>query len=282
MTERVELRSLRRRDREASRLFLLARPRENLMLLDLLEQHGRSPNPGEARAELVVGRHGRDVAGVASLRPTLCVSSGASDPVIAALVPYCESVATGLVKSEVAEVDRLWERLRASGRRAIVDRLETAHALEPGGLASPRAPRDVKLRPARRSDLEALVEAARASLREEQRPDPYEGDPEGFRRWVGGRVGNALVGEVGGRVAFVAYADVRRSEGWLLQGVYTWPAFRRRGLARVGVASLCARAFREGADHVQLAVVDGNQPGEGLYAGLGFRPFTKLRTILFS
>ena len=91
-----------------------------------------------------------------------------------------------------------------------------------------------------------------------------------------------VVAEVDRRVVFVAYADIRRDEGWLLQGVYTWPEFRRRGLAAAGVSSLCGRAFSKGAEHVQLAVVDGNRPGEALYEGLGFRPFAKLRTILFS
>jgi predicted GNAT family acetyltransferase len=32
---------------------------------------------------------------------------------------------------------------------------------------------------------------------------------------------------------------------------------------------------------VQLAVVDGNLPAERLYQSLGFKPFAKLRTILF-
>jgi RimJ/RimL family protein N-acetyltransferase len=273
---------LRRRDREASRVFLLGRPRENLVLLDLLEQHGRSPQPGEARAELLVARQGTSVVGVASLRPTLCMAAGVGSELASGLLPYCEALATGLVKSEAAGVGLLWSRLLAAGRRALIDRLETAHLLEAPTAPSSRVPRGARLRPAERSDLEALVFAARASLREEQRPDPYEGDPEGFRRWVGGRVRNALVAEVDRRVVFVAYADIRRREGWLVQGVYTWPEFRRQGLAAAGVSSLCARAFSKGAEHVQLAVVDGNRPGEALYDGLGFRPFAKLRTILFS
>jgi RimJ/RimL family protein N-acetyltransferase len=32
---------------------------------------------------------------------------------------------------------------------------------------------------------------------------------------------------------------------------------------------------------VQLAVVEGNAAAERLYEGLGFRPFARLRTILF-
>ena len=83
-------------------------------------------------------------------------------------------------------------------------------------------------------------------------------------------------------MVFVGYADVRRKEGWLLQGVYTWPSARRRGFASAGVSSLCRSAFDAGADHVQLSVVEGNQAGGGLYAKLGFQPFASLRTILFA
>ena len=45
---------------------------------------------------------------------------------------------------------------------------------------------------------------------------------------------------------------------------------------------LCHEAFAAGADHVQLAVIDGNEAGRALYEGLGFKPFGKLRTILFT
>jgi ribosomal protein S18 acetylase RimI-like enzyme len=137
------------------------------------------------------------------------------------------------------------------------------------------------VRAAHPGDLEALVHAARASLREEHRPDPFEGDPAGFRRWVAGRLPRATVVEEGGAPRFVGYADVQRAEGWLLQGVYTWPEARRRGLAAAGVADLCRRARAAGAAHVQLAVVEGNAAAERLYDGLGFRPFARLRTILF-
>ena len=41
-------------------------------------------------------------------------------------------------------------------------------------------------------------------------------------------------------------------------------------------------AFEAGADHVQLAVVEGNTAGVRLYEKLGFEPFARLRTILFS
>jgi predicted GNAT family acetyltransferase len=47
------------------------------------------------------------------------------------------------------------------------------------------------------------------------------------------------------------------------------------------VASLCRSAFAEGAEHVQLSVVQGNTAARDLYARLGFRSHATLRTILF-
>ena len=47
------------------------------------------------------------------------------------------------------------------------------------------------------------------------------------------------------------------------------------------MSALMREAFEAGADHVQLAVVDGNRAAEALYRGLGFAPFDLLRTILF-
>ncbi len=82
-------------------------------------------------------------------------------------------------------------------------------------------------------------------------------------------------------MVFVCYADVRRSQGWLIQGVYTWPEARRRGFARRGMDSVIREAFASGTSHVQLAVVAGNERASALYRHLGFESFSELRTILF-
>jgi ribosomal protein S18 acetylase RimI-like enzyme len=42
-----------------------------------------------------------------------------------------------------------------------------------------------------------------------------------------------------------------------------------------------AEARASGADHIQLAVVDGNAPAVALYDQLGFEAFDRLRTVLF-
>ena len=71
------------------------------------------------------------------------------------------------------------------------------------------------------------------------------------------------------------------SDGWLIQGVYTSPDARRRGYAAAGMSALAQEAFESGADHVQLAVVEGNEPAQRLYEGLGFEAYSRLRTVLF-
>jgi predicted GNAT family acetyltransferase len=198
------------------------------------------------------------------------------------LIPHLEPLGIGLVKSGEAIVDHVWSRLcRDRHRHAVIDRLETAYVLTPGSARLGRSRPDASVRLASVADLESLVFAARESLREESRPDPFSGDVRGFRRWVRGRIARARLVEQGSRIAFVGYADVRRPEGWLLQGIYTWPELRQRGFGALGTADLCREAFAAGAEHVQLSVVDGNDPARRLYEGLGFKPFGRLRTILF-
>ncbi len=260
---------------------LARRPRENLMLLDLAARLGEPPPPGEMGTELVGAWRGGELAGVAALRPTIVFDSEMDADALDALLPFVDELPVGLVKSDPERVGRMWARLARRRRRVWLDRLETALAIEPAGArlvdgAGSRARR------AGRRDLEALVFAARESLREEGRPDPFAGDSAGFRRWVEGRLPRALLVEGGGRVCFVGYADVQRADGWLLQGVYTWPQARRLGHGSAGTSALCREAFSAGSDHVQLAVVDGNDAAHRLYRGLGFEPFGRLRTILFT
>lgn len=275
---------LRPRDRDAAVAHLKRQARHNLALLEMVAAVGAPASPGEPPPQVVVAWRGDEIAGLASLRPSVVLDHEMSAEVLEACMPFLASLASGLVKSECHMVGPLWQRLCGRGRRALVDRIEIAYELRSPGAREKRPvclPQDLLLRRSVDADLDDLVFAARASLREEGRPDPFDGDPPGFRRWVRGRLARARIVEHAQRVVFVGYADVRRPEGWLIQGVYSWPAQRRRGFAAAGMSGLVDEAFAAGADHVQLAVVADNAAGIGLYEKLGFVPFAKLRTLLF-
>jgi len=281
---RLRVRPLRPRERGEALRYLERAPRLNLVLIDLVLRLGGRGRRGEPRPELLAAWREGELAGMAALQPSLVLDAHADAAALEALVPAVASVGSGLVKSTPDVVDPLWRWLEDRGRRALLDRIETLYALERGeaqaALGAPEAA--LEARPARPDDLDALVVAARASLLEEHRPDPFRGDPVGFRRWVRTRLPRATVVARDGRVGFVGYADVQCPRGWLLQGIYTWPEVRRQGFARAGVGALCERAFQAGADHVQLAVVEGNVAAERLYECLGFRRCARLRTLLFA
>ncbi len=251
--------------------------------MEMVAGVGQPATPSELPPQVVAAWRRDEIIGVASLRPSLVLDFEMTDEALDACLPFLVAIESGLIKSDDRVVAPLWAHLRARGRRALIDRGETSYVRG----SSQRAPADLArpavtgLRPAVEEDLDDLVFAARASLREEDRPDPFDGDPVGFRRWVRGRLHRARVLERAGQIVFVGYADVRRPEGWLIQGVYTWPEHRRRGFAAIGVSGLVEEAFCAGAGHVQLAVVDGNLPAVRLYERLGFVPFAQLRTLVF-
>jgi predicted GNAT family acetyltransferase len=262
--------------------YLAQDARDNLVLLDLVARWGAQAAAGEVGAQVAVARRAGEIVGVAALRPSAVLDARMPLEALDELTPLFEPMGIGLLKCAEPAVDALWLRLsRRRRRRTVVDRTETAYALCADAARDPIPPLGARVRAAAAEDLESLVFAARESLREEHRPDPFAGDARGFRRWVEGRVPRARVVESAQRVVYVGYADVRRPEGWLVQGVYTWPRARRRGYASAGTAALCREAFACGAEHVQLSVVDGNEGARALYEGLGFKPFARLRTILF-
>jgi ribosomal protein S18 acetylase RimI-like enzyme len=281
MAEVLQTRRLGSKDQPEALEYLRGSPAENLVLIDFVARLDGTLGPGEVLPQVFGAYGGGELAGVAALRPSLALSSGMSEAALEAMLPYFARIPSGLLKSDRNLVAPVWKVLEASGRRSVIDRIEVAYRLDPEAMVAAAADLPGVARPARSEDLEELVHAARASLWEEDRPDPADGDPLGFRRWVEGRLHRARVVSERGRTVFVAYADVRRTEGWLVQGVYTWPEVRRRGFARRGMDSVVREAFASGASHVQLAVVEGNERASALYEHLGFEAFGELRTILF-
>ncbi len=282
MPSRPRIRRMRAADREAVLDRLSDSVLNNLLLIDAALRLGRRPAPGEPGAELLLAERDGELIGVASLQPQIAIEHGLERAAFAELIPYFSSVSSGLIKAPTEVAERLWAHLQDAGRRKALDRVERGYVVEPERLRGVHLPEGGRVRNADYDDLSDLVDAARLSLREEDRPDPFRGDPNAFRSWVAARIPRARVVECEGEFCFVGYADVQCDQGWLLQGVYTLVEQRRRGYAAAGVTKLCQIAFETGANHVQLAVVEGNRPAIELYERLGFRAFDRFRTILFS
>lgn len=262
----------------------------DLTLYDMCQRLARGDAASEKSISLVGAWREEENLGLLSLRPVVTSSVIPLEvPVLEQFIPALGTLRSALLKAPVEEAVPLWELLSAMGFHAELEREEDCHclvrekhaSLSKTGEAYKSVAGEPRLHLAVEEDFEALVWASQASLREEGRPDTYDQDPLGFRNWVRERMPYARVLRVDGEVIFTAWTDVARPEGWLLQGVYTWPAYRRHGFARRGMAMLCDEAFDQGASHVQLSVVTGNSAAENLYGELGFTPTQRLHTVLF-
>lgn len=278
---RLDIRLMEAGDRNFVLSRLLQKPQENLLLIDAAYKVGVPLPAGEPAVRVLMAESEGHLVGVASLQPVLAVESDIEEAVFSKLLPHLSSISSGLLKVRIAVADSLWPLLESSGRRKVLDRIEQGFAVRGGDLRPTEVPNGGRLRDPRENDLPDLVEAARLSLKEEDRRDPFDGNPHAFRGWVESRISRARIIDCEGELCFVGYADVQLPSGWLLQGIYTPNPYRRSGFAAAGVSDLCQRAFSSGASHVQLAVVRGNEPAERLYRKLGFRETERLRTILF-
>jgi len=250
---------------------------DDLVLLNLCEQ---LPSEGQARPELLALWRGDRLCGVLSRSPMITADHRIDLDAVPSLASHFESLRPAILKGVEETVEPLWELLRSMGYRAELDRHEYGFVLR--SLKENTGPSATALvRRATPRDLEVLVEASRASLIEEGRPDAYAWDPGRFRAWVGSRLEGARLLELDGEIVFVLWIDVMRPEGWLIQGVYTWPGRRRCGFARAGLSAVCQEAFEAGACHVQLSVVEDNAAALALYERLGFCRADRLRTVSF-
>ncbi len=126
------------------------------------------------------------------------------------------------------------------------------------------------------------MEAARASLREEGRPDPFTGRPARLPALGRGRGPPALRGRGAraGRLRRLRGRADRRGAG-CCRASTPGPACGAAGSRGAGVAELCRSAFADGAEHVQLAVVDGNTAATALYESSAFRAFSASDIAVF-
>jgi predicted GNAT family acetyltransferase len=115
---------------------------------------------------------------------------------------------------------------------------------------------------------------------EELGVNPLESDREVFERSVALRIGRRAIhiARDRGRIGFKAEVGAVCSYGAQLEGVYTVPELRGRGLATRALAQLCARLLGT-LPMITLHVHETNTSALRAYENLGFRSAGLFRLV---
>jgi ribosomal protein S18 acetylase RimI-like enzyme len=186
--------------------------------------------------------------------------------------------------------------------RMIVGPREHVAALQAARMPAPPRPREIRepqplltvergnlrvkgtnlLRRSTRRDLDQLVLAAAAMHREEMGIDPMLIDPAGWRYRMATLVerGWSYLWIEGGEVLFKAELSAWTPDVCQVQGVWTAPARRNRGVATLGMAAMCEALFEQ-TPTCSLYVNHFNAPALRLYERLGFQQVGEMATYFF-
>ncbi|WP_034594236.1 GNAT family N-acetyltransferase [Hamadaea tsunoensis] len=177
------------------------------------------------------------------------------------------------------QVIDLWERLSPRWGRA-----RDVRAVQPLLVATQPAPvpADDSVRLIRPDEIDLLFPASVAMYTEEVGVSPLDGG-RGYRHRVAElvRAGRAYAKIVDDRVVFKADLAVVTRHTAQVQGVWTDPQWRGKGIATAGMAAVVNDALRRVAPTVSLYVNDYNVPARRAYASCGFQQVAELATVLF-
>ncbi|MBK6689589.1 MAG: GNAT family N-acetyltransferase [Deltaproteobacteria bacterium] len=269
--------------RDAAAAFALAErdPDRCTFIAGWIHDGGLSDSPRVPRGWLLGEMDGTQLLGLLYLS-----DSGILVPAVNTQVGIDEVIAFGQRQPDVVRVivgernlvETIWSGLERRGARARLVRDQLAFAIQAGDLRSDSA---LSLERATENDLDEVVHASAAMAREEARDDPEGRNPHLFRMRILERVRRGrdfLHRDLAGHLDFKANVSALSSVGGQIEGIYTLPEVRRRGLGKAGTATItrwvlsqCGRAF--------LLVNEDNDPARALYESLGYRQVGISRTL---
>ncbi len=175
----------------------------------------------------------------------------------------------------------MWERLAP-----VWDRPRDVREAQPLMLldTDPAVPGDRAVRRVRPEELEILLPAAIAMYTEEIGFSPALADGGAlYRARVAELIdqGRAFARVEDGAVVFKAEIGAASSAACQVQGVWTTPTLRGRGIGTAGTAAVATEARRTIAPLVSLYVNDHNEVAQRAYATVGFRRVGTFASVLF-
>lgn len=165
------------------------------------------------------------------------------------------------------EVEEVWERLSRGGRQTQVVRDQHWCVCEKPQLPLKR----LQMRRAGPDQLEAVATAQAEMIAEECGIDPRAADPGGFQERVAKRVkkGRVWCRVEDEKVVFKVDLISVSPEAVYVEGVWTHPDYRGRGLAKSCLTELCYRLLRQ-YTYVCLIVEPGDAVAKHIYESVGF------------
>jgi len=144
-----------------------------------------------------------------------------------------------------------------------------------------RNERAVTVRPARLDEWTAVADNSAAMIAGELDYDPHRFSPD-FGPNVRHMIEQRLwwVGESLGRLVFFCNIGPWCEQTTQLQGIWSPPEMRGKGLATAALAAICDRLL-EDSPTLSLYVNDFNAPAIALYERVGFETASEYRTMLF-
>jgi predicted GNAT family acetyltransferase len=172
-----------------------------------------------------------------------------------------------LVFGPADEVEEIWERLSEGGRQTQV-----VHDQHWCVCEKPQLPlKRLQMRRAGPDEIDAVATAQAEMITEECGIDPRIADPEGFHARVTKRVnkGRVWCRVEEEKVVFKADLISVSPDAVYVEGVWTHPDFRGRGLAKSCLTELCYRLLRQ-YTYVCLFVEPGDEVAKHIYESVGF------------
>ena len=168
-----------------------------------------------------------------------------------------------------------------------VPAIDTPHCAREESVLMPAE--SLKIRPARETDVQLLVEFIRGIAEYEKLLDEVEATEEGVRQSLFGEkpAAEALIGEWEGEpVAFAVYfqnfSTFMGRAGLYLEDLFVKPQYRQRGIGKLMLKHLAGIAVERGCPRLEWVASDWNEPAIEFYEGLGAKQMSDWRLFRMS
>lgn len=179
-------------------------------------------------------------------------------------------------------VETYWKRVRGwHGPPRLIRESQPLLAVDASQITA-SALEGMEVRPARGDEWESIAFQSAKMIEGELGYDPLGAGAAEFFANVRGMIARELwwVGEYRGKLCFACNRGPQTSATLQLQGIWTPPEMRGRGLATAAMGAIC-RTFLQRVPTLSLYVNGFNEPALALYRRLGFRPVGEFQTLLF-